>query len=160
VRDIGLTGQTVLLVFLFRRVLPLMARLSLMWEYLELGDQSAMAEGRLPEESVMGIAWMVLGSASGEPTIDKGLAPFSVLEPTPDDLLYLGAVSIPPAPRGWGLRLPPGVLPYHWGASSNLSLGGSPSSRAAGKHPCSSSFRAGAPLQKRHSALRLSLSGR
>jgi hypothetical protein len=74
-RNVRLTGQTVLLVFLFCRVLPLMARLALMWEYLELGDQSAVAEGHLPEESVTWIAWMVLGSTSGEPTVDKGLAP-------------------------------------------------------------------------------------
>lgn len=51
-----------------------------MWQYLGLEDQSAVAEGHLLEESMMGVAWMVLGSTSGEPVVNKGLAPFSVFE--------------------------------------------------------------------------------
>ena len=46
-RNTGLTGRTVLRVFLFRRILSLMARPAPMWEYLGLGDQSAVAEGHL-----------------------------------------------------------------------------------------------------------------
>ena len=71
-----------------------------MWEYLRLGDQSMVAKGHLPEESVSGIAWMVLGSTSGEPTVDEGSAPFLVFEPRPDDLPHLGVVSIPPSLEG------------------------------------------------------------
>lgn len=74
-----------------------------------------MAEGHLLEESVSGIAWMVLGSASGEPIVDEGLAPFSVFEPRLDELPHLGVVSIPPSPKGQGARLPSRVLPYHRG---------------------------------------------
>jgi hypothetical protein len=150
----------VLQVFLFHRILPLMARLALMWEYLESGDQSMVVEGHLLKESVMGIAWMVLGSTSREPIVDEGPTPFSVFESRSDDLPYLGAVSIPPATRGSRPRLPSGVLPCHRGCVPHPVAGCSPSSWATGKHPCSSSFGVGAPSWKRHSTLRLSSSGR
>ena len=66
-----------------------------MWEYIGVGDPSVVAEGNLLEEFVAGVAWMVLGSTSGEPAVGEGPAPFSVYEPRPDDLPYLGVVSIP-----------------------------------------------------------------
>ena len=132
-----------------------------MWEYLGLGDPSLVVEGHLSEESVMGITWMVLGYTLGEPTVDEGLALFSVFEPRPVDLPYLGVVPIPPSPKGQGVEvafgsssLPPG------GMSPSPSLGGSPSSQDIGKRPCSSSSGAGAPSWKRRSTLRLSSGGR
>jgi hypothetical protein len=67
-----LTDQTVLQVFLFCHVLPLKARPTLMWEYIRSGDQSMMADGHLSEESMTKVAWMVLGSVSGELTVDDG----------------------------------------------------------------------------------------
>ena len=42
-----------------------------MWEYLGLGDPSTVAEGHLLEESMTGVAWMVLGSTSGEPAVGE-----------------------------------------------------------------------------------------
>lgn len=71
-----------------------------MLEYISPGDQSMVADGHLLEESVTRVAWMVLGSASGEPAIDGGPPPFSVFELRADDLLYMGVVFIPPCPRG------------------------------------------------------------
>ena len=53
---------------------------------------------------MMVIEWMVLGSVSGESAVDEGLAPFSVFEPRPDNLPYLGVISIPLAPWGKGSR--------------------------------------------------------
>lgn len=47
-----------------------------------------VVEGHILEESVMGIAWMVLVSSLGELAIDKGPVLFSVFEPRPDDLPY------------------------------------------------------------------------
>ena len=49
-----------------------------MWEYIGVGDPSAVAEGNLLEEFVDGVAWMVLGSVSGELGVSEGPAPFSV----------------------------------------------------------------------------------
>lgn len=115
-----------------------------MWEYLGLGDQSMMAEGHLLEESVMGIVWMVLEFASGELAVDEGLAPFSMFELRPNDLPYLGMISIPPSPKGQGAKVASksySLSPR--GVSSSPSLGGSPFSQAAGKRPCSSSPRQG-----------------
>ena len=100
-------------MFLFHHMLPHVVGPALMWEYLGLGDQSAVAEGHLSEESMTGIAWMVLGSASGEPSVDEGLAPFSVFKPRLVDLPYLGTVFVSLAPRGRGARSPLGVLPHH-----------------------------------------------
>jgi hypothetical protein len=81
-----------------------------MWEYIKLGDPSAVAEGNLPEESMARVAWMVLGSTLGESMVGEGLAPFSVYEPRPDDLPYLGVVSILLVLMGRGPRPPLEVL--------------------------------------------------
>ncbi|CAD6263977.1 unnamed protein product [Miscanthus lutarioriparius] len=89
-KDARLTDRTVLWEFLFHRILPLMARPTPMWEYIGVGDLSAVAEGNLSRESMARVAWMVLGSTSGELTVGEGLAPFSVYEPRPNDLPYLG----------------------------------------------------------------------
>jgi hypothetical protein len=51
-KDAGLSGWTVLRVFLFRRIVPLKVRLALMWEYISPDDQSAVVDGHLLEESV------------------------------------------------------------------------------------------------------------
>jgi hypothetical protein len=102
----------VLREFLFHQILPLMARPTPMWEYIGLGDLSTVVEGNLPEESMAKVAWMVLGSASGEPTVGEGPAPL-VYEPRPDDLSYLGVVSILPVLTGKKLRKPPEVLLHH-----------------------------------------------
>jgi hypothetical protein len=59
------TGWTVFHVFLLCRILPLKARLASMWEHIELREQSAVADGHLLEESLTGVAWMVLGSMLG-----------------------------------------------------------------------------------------------
>jgi hypothetical protein len=66
----------------------------------------------------MGVAWMVLGSASGEPPIDGGLALFSMFNPRADNLPFLGEVSVHPSPRGQeveadsrNLSSSPGVRP-------------------------------------------------
>ncbi|CAD6333831.1 unnamed protein product [Miscanthus lutarioriparius] len=91
-----------------------MARAAPMWEYLGLGDQSAVAEGHLSEESMTGIAWMVLGSASGEPSVDEGLAPFSVFKPRLVDLPYLGTVFVSLAPRGGPHMLDDGPKADTW----------------------------------------------
>jgi hypothetical protein len=104
----------VLWEFLFHQILLLMARPTPMWEYIELGDPSAVAEGNLPEDSMARVAWMVLGSASGEPTVGEGPAPFLVYEPRPDDLPYLGVVSILPVLTGRGPRPPLEVLLHRW----------------------------------------------
>jgi hypothetical protein len=90
----------VLREFLFHQILPLMARPTPMWEYFKLGDPSVVAEGNLPKESMARVAWMVLRFASREPMVGEGPAPFSVYEPRPDDLLYLGVVSILPVLTG------------------------------------------------------------
>ena len=74
-KNAGVTGQTVLRMFLLRRILLLKARPALMCEYIGLGDPSMVAEGHLLEESMTRVAWMVLGSASGEPLVDEGQAP-------------------------------------------------------------------------------------
>ncbi|CAD6214984.1 unnamed protein product [Miscanthus lutarioriparius] len=99
-KDVGLTGWVVLQEFLFCWVLPLAARLAPMWEYIGLGDTSSVAKGQFTAESVNGLAWMVLGSASGEPGAGVGLAPFSVFEPRPNNFPYKGVVSLPPSPMG------------------------------------------------------------
>jgi hypothetical protein len=99
--------------FMFHQILPLMARPAPMWEYIRVGDPSRVAEGNLPEESVARVAWMVLGSASREPAVGEGLAPFLMYELRPDDLPYLGEVYIPLASRGKELRTPSKVLLRH-----------------------------------------------
>lgn len=71
------------------------ARPALMWEYIGLRDTSSVAEGQLTVKSVDGLAWMVLGSVSGEPGSGVGLAPFFVFKPRPDDFSYKGVVSLP-----------------------------------------------------------------
>jgi hypothetical protein len=75
-KDARLTGWMVFWEFLFHRTLSLMARPTPMWEYVGVGDPSVVAEGNLLEESVAGVAWMVLGSTLVEPTVGEGLAPF------------------------------------------------------------------------------------
>ena len=72
-----------------------------------------MADNHLPEESMTGVAWMMPGSVSGEPTVDGGPPPFLVFEPRANDFPYLGAVSIPLALGDRGSRLPPGILARH-----------------------------------------------
>ena len=109
-KDARLTGQMVLQQFLFRWTLPLMVRPTPMWEYIRVGDPSVVVEGNLLEESMARVVWMVFGYVSGEPAVGEGLAPYSVYEPRPSDLSYLGVVSIPPSPRGRGPRPPPEVL--------------------------------------------------
>lgn len=71
-----------------------------MWEYIGSGDQFVVVDDHLLEESLTGVAWMVLGSASKEPLVDGGMAPCLVFNPRLDNLLFLGEVSIPPSPRG------------------------------------------------------------
>lgn len=75
-----------------------------------MGDPSAVVEGNLLEESMFDVAWMVLGSVLGELVVGEGPAAFSVYEPRPNDLPYLGEVPIPPAPGGRGPRTPSEVL--------------------------------------------------
>jgi hypothetical protein len=70
-KDARLTDRMVLQEFLFRRILPLMARLTPMWEYIGVGDPSTVAEGNLPKESMSGVAWMVLRSVSGSQQLVK-----------------------------------------------------------------------------------------
>jgi hypothetical protein len=101
-KDAGLTGRMVLREFLFCQFLLLMARPTLMWEYIGVAELFVVAEGNLLEESVFGVAWVVLGSASGELAVGEGPAPFSVYEPRPNDLPYLGEVSIPLAQGAGG----------------------------------------------------------
>jgi hypothetical protein len=71
-----------------------------MWEYIGPGDQSVKADGHLPEESLTDVTWMVLGAASGVPPVDGGLAPFLVFDLRPDDLPFLGEVTVPLSPGG------------------------------------------------------------
>lgn len=70
-----------------------------------------VVDGHLLEESMTRVAWMVLGSTSGEPAVNGEPPMFLVFEPRADDLLYMGAVSIPPSPGGKGPRSPLGVFP-------------------------------------------------
>jgi hypothetical protein len=82
-----------------------------MWEYIGPRDPSVVVDDHLPKESMTEVAWMVLGSVSGELTVDGEPMPFLVFEPRPDDVPLLGEVSVPLALRDRGPRLPLGVLP-------------------------------------------------
>lgn len=101
----SLTSRTVLHVFLQRRILPLKVRPAPMWVYIGPGNQSAEADELLPDEFVDALAWIVLGSASGEPAVSGGPPPFSVFEPRRDDLPFRGSSPFPRAReagmRGW-----------------------------------------------------------
>lgn len=84
-----------------------------MWEYIEPGDQSMVADGHLPEESVTRLASMVLGSMLGEPAVNGGPPPFSVFEPRPNNLPLLGEVSISLAQGTKERRSIPAILLHH-----------------------------------------------
>lgn len=99
-KDAGVIGRTTLRVFLMCRILPLKARPALLWEYIGPRDQSMVVDAHLPEESLTGVVWMVLRSASGDPSVDGRPALFLVFEPRPDDLPYFGVASVAPSPRG------------------------------------------------------------
>lgn len=131
-------------IFLLYCVLPLNARPATMWEYIRPVDQSTVVDGHLLEESLTGVAWMVLGSMLGEPQVDGSLAPFMVFGPRLIDLPFLGEVSIPPSPRGQeevvdsrGSSSPPG------GTSPSLSRGELSFSWATEMCPHQSSSRVG-----------------
>lgn len=78
-----------------------------MWEYIRPRDQSIVADDHLPKESMTRVAWMVLGSMSGEPVVDDGPSLFSMFKLRPDNLLFLGEVSVPLSTRGQGAEVDP-----------------------------------------------------
>lgn len=94
-KDARVTDWMVLHVFLLRHVLPQNVRLALMWEYIGLREQFMVIDGHLPKESLTRVAWTVLVSMLGKPSVNDSLAPFSMFDPRPDDLPFLGEVSVP-----------------------------------------------------------------
>lgn len=60
-----------------------------------------------------GLAWMVLGSTSGEPGARASQAPFSVYKPRPDDFPYKVPVLLPPILGEKGPRLSMEILLRH-----------------------------------------------
>ncbi|CAD6265834.1 unnamed protein product [Miscanthus lutarioriparius] len=78
--------------------------------------------GSLPSYSpdhlglVAPLSWKRVLEGPALEVADKGLAPFLLFEPRPDELPYLGRSPFVLAPWGRGPRVPSGVLPRHRGA--------------------------------------------